>query len=190
MELTIRPLGPQNATHYLNYLETIDFHHAPDWSGCFCRFYHTECSSEAWQKRSAQTNKQDALESIQNGSMKGYLAYHDDLVVGWVNANAIDSYVRLTDFVKPYVASPKTGGLVCFVIHPQYRHQGVAKALLKAAVEGFKSDGFEAVLAFPFESQDAPEKAYRGSRSMYEALGFEVLEAREDMAVLRKDLTR
>ena len=159
MELTIRPLGPQNASHYLNFLETIDFHHAPDWSGCFCRFYHTTCSDQEWKARSAMTNRQEALEAIQHGSMKGFLAYHDDQVVGWINANAIESYVRLTQDIKPYIAHPKTGGIMCFVIHPQYRRQGIAKALLKAAVDQFKHDGYGAVLAYPFENLNSPEKA-------------------------------
>ena len=188
MNLTLRPLGPENAQESLNYLENLYFHHAPDWSGCFCRFYHNNCSNEEWSKRTPQHNKSEALESIHNGSMKGFLAYHEDQVIGWVNANRVDAYPRLENFVEAYVRSPKTGCLVCFVIHPDYRRQGVARALLKEAVDQFTGDGYDAVLAFPFESKDEPEKAYRGSLSMYLELGFTILETRNGMSVMRKDL--
>lgn len=188
MTLTIRPLGPENADLYLDYLENLDFHHAPDWSGCFCRFYHNDCSNDLWMKRTPAQNKAEALSAIHKGSMKGFLAFSDNQVIGWVNANRVETYPRLIDFVEAYVKSPKTGCIVCFVIHPEYRRQGVAKALLKAAVDQFILDGFDAVLAFPFESKDDPEKAYRGSSSMYLELGFTIVESRNTMSVMRKEL--
>jgi GNAT superfamily N-acetyltransferase len=188
MNLTIHPLGPENASLYIDYLENLDFHHAPDWSGCFCRFYHNDCSNEVWMKRTAAENKAEALFSIQDGSMKGFLAFNKDQVIGWVNANTVDRYPRLKGFVEAYVSSPKTACIVCFVIHPEYRRQGVARALLKRVIEHYRTEGYDAVLAFPFENKDEPEKAYRGSSSMYLELGFTIVESRNNMSVMRKDL--
>lgn len=188
MNLTIEALNPNNAQTYVDYLDHLDFHHAPDWAGCFCRFYHTTCTNQEWEKRTGNQNKADALQAISNGSMKGFLAFHEGQCVGWINANAVQSYPRLTDFVKPYINAPQTGCIVCFVIHPAYRRQGIASALLSAAVDDFKQNGFDAILAYPFENKDEPEKAYRGSSTMYTNLGFEVLEARNGMAVMRKEL--
>lgn len=187
MTLTIQALKPTHAKAYLAYLEQMDFHHAPDWAGCFCRFYHTDCSSDEWQKRSASQNKEEALKAIQDGTMKGFLAFEEDRIVGWLNANAIQSYPRLASIAQPYCQSPKTGAVICFVIHPQFRHQGIATKLLYAAVETFEKEGMD-VLAFPFESESQPQKAYRGFAPMYLKLGFKVLESREGMSVLRKEV--
>lgn len=187
MTLTIQALKPKHAKAYVDYLEQMDFHHAPDWSGCFCRFYHTDCSNDDWQKRSASQNKEEALQAIQAGTMKGFLAFEDDHIVGWLNANAIQAYPRLASIAQPYCRSSKTGTVVCFVIHPQFRHQGIATKLLSAAVESFEKEGMD-VLAFPFESEGEPQKAYRGFIPMYLNLGFKVLETREGMSLLRKDV--
>lgn len=187
MTFTIRPLEPSLAQTYVDFLSAMDFHHAPDWAGCFCRFYHTDCSSEDWQKRSSEENKQDAFNAIRNGSMKGYLAFDQDKVIGWVNANAVQAYPRLYPIIKPYMISPKSGTVVCFVIHPDYRRQGVASALLQAAVDGFEKEGYASVLGNPFENQEKPEKAYHGTLGMYERAGFKILEQQGSQAVMRKD---
>ena len=188
MNLTIRPLGPDDAERYVQYLNHLDFHHAPDWSGCYCRYYHTTCTNEAWAKRSADENKAEALAAIQDGSMKGFLAFDGDQVIGWLNANQVEAYPRLRPFIEPYLNNEKAGCVVCFVIHPEYRKQGVASALLKAAVDQFKKDGYDFVVAAPFENKEEPEKAYRGSISMYLKTGFTVIDSRDNMAIVKKEL--
>lgn len=188
MDLTIEALGPQNAVLFLDALEHLDFHHAPDWAGCFCRYYHHDCTSEEWMRRSADQNKVEALAAINDRSMKGFLAFHEGQWVGWVNANRFDAYPRLHKVLDPLGLDPLTGCIVCFVIHPDHRRQGVATALLGAAVESFRAQGFEAVIGFPFENKDDPEKAYRGSIGMYTNLGFEILETENDLCIVRKEL--
>jgi len=187
MTLSIHALKPEHAEAYLAYLQQMDFHHAPDWAGCFCRFYHTDCASDEWQKRGAVQNREEARLAIQEGSMKGFLAFEDDRIVGWLNANQIQAYPRLHSFATPYCRSPQTGCVVCFVIDPQVRHQGIATKLLSAAVDAFEKEGMD-VLAFPFESKSEPQKAYRGFASMYLKLGFKVMESRAGMSVLRKEV--
>ncbi len=186
MNCTIEALGPQNALDYLTYLEKMDFHHAPDWAGCFCRYYHNDCSDAQWKKRSAKENQEEALKAIRQGTMKGYLAYDHDKVIGWINANHVDAYPRLTAFIQPYIVDKKVACVVCFVIHPQYRHQGVASQLLNHAVNDFFESGYDAVLGFPFEIPQAPQKAYRGFTKMYLDLGFKIIDQKDQVTILRK----
>ena len=185
--MNIEALSPLNASAYLKYLEKMDFHHAPDWAGCFCRYYHNDCSDAQWKKRNAAENKAEALKAIEQGSMKGYLAYDHEKVISWINANHVDAYPRLTSFIEPYLTSKKMGCAVCFVIHPEYRQQGIASKLLSHAVNKFIEEGYDAVLGFPFENPQAPQKAYRGFTSMYLELGFKIIEQRDHMTLLRKD---
>ena len=70
------------------------------------------------------------------------------------------------------------------MIHQEYRNQGVERLLLKQAVEDFKSQGYEAVLALPVESSDEPEKLYRGTVNMYKELGFKKIERHDTVSVM------
>ena len=185
---TIRPLTTQDAHRFTEYLATMDFQHAPNWAGCFCRFYHTECSMDEWIAKDPAQNRREAESAISNGSMRGVLAFEDDRIIGWLNANHVDAYPRLKGFVENFVESPLTGASVCFVIHPDYRNQGVATQLLREALNGFKAEGLTQVLGFPFEDPQHPQKAYHGSLSMYLKAGFTLVESRGNQHVVRCQL--
>lgn len=176
MNYTVKPLSPELAETFTEYLENLSFDHEPHWAGCFCRYYHTNCSFEQWQNRTGAENRIEAIEQIVNGSMKGYLAFDGDKCIGWCNANDIHEFKRLENDINHIIKNQKVGCVICFVIHPEYRRQGVARLLLKQAVEDFRVHGFEAVLSIPVDIKDAPEKLYRGTMNMYKEHGFEEIE--------------
>jgi len=188
MHLTFQSLSEKNASIFIKYLDNMDFKHAPDWAGCFCRFYHTDCPDLQWKNRTPSENMDEALREIQEGHMKGFLAFSDGECVGWVNANKIEAYPRLKGSIENYINSKQTAGIVCFVIHPDYRGMGIARNLLKEAISQLKKQGYKSILAFPFSSPDAPQKAYHGTLKMYLENGFKVLESRGTMSVVRKQL--
>ena len=180
---TIKPLSPELATTFTEYLENLDFGE-PHWSSCFCRFYHTDCSAEQWSKRTGAENRLEAIEQIKAGKMKGYLAFDGEKCIGWCNANNASEYIRLHQYIENMIKGKKIGCVICFVIHQEYRNQGVARLLLKQAVDDFKSQGFEAVLALPVEASDEPEKLYRGTVNMYKELGFKEIERHDTVSVM------
>ncbi|NTW96280.1 MAG: GNAT family N-acetyltransferase [Erysipelotrichaceae bacterium] len=186
MNITIKPLSPDLALTYIDYLEKMDFQHAPDWSGCFCRFYHSACTDLQWKARTPEENKAEAFSAIQEGSMKGFLAFHDDQCVAWVNANNIKAYPKLQEFLDLPIILPQTACIVCFVIHPQFRNQGIARQLIDACVLAYENEGYDALMGFPFENINSPEKAYHGTPKMYLEKGFECLEEREGIFMMRK----
>lgn len=185
MSYTIRRLSPELAVTFTDYLENLDFHHAPHWASCFCRFYHTDCAMEQWQSRTGAENKAEALDRINSGSMKGYLAFDGDKCIGWCNANDARQYLRLQGDLEHIIKDKKTGLAICFVIHPEYRRQGVARLLLRQALNDFKAEGFEAAIALPVEAKGEPEKLYRGSLNMYREFGFEEIEKDEDVYIMQ-----
>jgi GNAT superfamily N-acetyltransferase len=186
--LTIRTLNPHDAEAFVTYLADMDFQHAPQWAGCFCRFYATDCSMEAWTRRDPQQNRTETIEAIRQGTMKGLLALDGERIIGWLNANRVEAYPRLNGFVEPYVTTQATGALVCFVIHPDYRGQGVATRLMHEALGVFKAQGITDVLSFPFENPDHPQRAYHGSLSMHQKAGFTLIESRGQHHVVRVKL--
>ena len=179
MNLLIKRLTPELAPTLVEYLESLDFGHAPHWATCYCRFYHTDCSLEEWQKRTGTKNRAEALNEIRAGRMKGYLAFDGVKCIGWCNANHVDQYLRLKEDLENLCSGRKLGCVICFVIHQNYRKQGVARALLRHAVQDFRSQGFAGVLSLPVESSDDPKKLYRGTINMYKELGFQEV-AKED----------
>lgn len=56
MEYVIKPLNPELATTFADYLKNLDFGHSPHWSTCFCRFYYTNSSNEIWINRTGKEN--------------------------------------------------------------------------------------------------------------------------------------
>ncbi len=184
MSYSIKPLSPALATTFTDYLSNLDFGHEPHWATCFCRYYHSNCSADQWQIRTGEHNRLEAVDQIQAGKMKGYLAFDGDKCIGWCNANDASQYIRLEQDIKHIMDGKKVGCVICFVIHPDYRKQGVARLLLKKAVEDFRQGGFDAVLALPVGRMDNPEKHYRGTLNMYKELGFVEIEKHDPVSVM------
>ena len=188
MSYTIKPLRPDLATTFSDYLSNLNFGHEPHWATCFCRFYHTNCSGEQWQERTGDHNRLEAIDQIRIGKMKGYLAFDGDKCIGWCNANDASQYIRLKQDIKHIIEGKKVGCVICFVIHKDYRKQGVARLLLKQAVEDFRKEGYDHVLALPVENLDNPEKLYRGTLNMYKELGFKEIERHDSVSVMLLEL--
>jgi GNAT superfamily N-acetyltransferase len=171
MNIVITPLRPDNKADFARLLEGADFDHAPEWKSCFCRYYHTSCSFPEWIKRTADENKTESLAEIDAGRMKGYLAYDGAKPVGWLNANHLDRFPRLTSVNADLPKGLTIGVSLCFVVDPNYRGKGIAGKLLDAAIEGFREAGMDAVIALPFVDLKE-ERMYRGRTDMYLRRGF------------------
>lgn len=184
----IKQLKPELDITFTDYLGNLDFGHAPHWATCYCRYYHSNCSMEAWQQRTGEQNRQEALEQIKSSKMKGYLAFDGDKCIGWCNANNVNEYLRFENDLDTIIKDKKTGCVICFVIHPEYRGRGVARQLLKQAIADFKSQGYEAVIALPIENKNEPEKLYRGTLNMYKENGFIEVEKDGNMSIMWLEL--
>ncbi len=188
MKYTVKSLIPELTDTFTGYLSNLDFNHAPHWATCFCRFYHTDCSSEQWQSRTGEQNRAEAIEQINAGNMKGYLAFDGKKCIGWCNANDIRQFKRFGNDFEHIIENQKIGCVICFVIHPEYRKQGVARLLLNQAVEDFRAQGFDAVLAIPVENKAEPDKLYRGTMNMYKELGFQIIEQQDTASIVKLEL--
>ncbi|MBK1812144.1 GNAT family N-acetyltransferase [Clostridium sp. YIM B02505] len=188
MNYTIKPLSFELADTFVDYLGALDFNYAPHWATCFCTYYYNNCSSEQWMKRTGEENRTYALDKIKDGTMKGYLAFDGDKCIGWCNANDVHKFVRIEKDLEHIVKDNKVGSIICFVIHQEYRGQGIARLLLRRAVDDFKDQGFDAVITVPVENTETPEKQYRGALNMYKELGFKEVEKDGNTTVMWLDL--
>lgn len=187
MDIKIVKLTQGMGETFTNYFDSLDFGHEPHWAGCYCRFYHNDDSVD-WKLRRAEDNRPEAVAEINNGNMKGFLAFEGDKCIGWLNANNSESYMRLKEDVELVVKDKKVGIVICFVIHPDFRGMGVATKLLNAAVSDFEEQNYDAVLAMPIYSETFSPKMYRGTVSMYQKAGFEKINEFGDVHVYWRKL--
>lgn len=188
MDITIEPLSPNLADTFTSFLGGMDFSGTPHWASCFCRYYYLTCSMEEWRARTLETNRAESVAAIQSGEMQGYLAFAGETCVGWCSANDLKNFPRLSEDMRSYCGDQRVGCTICYVVHPFWRGKGVARALLRRAIEDYTARGYDAMLALPFESKDFPQKRYRGTPKMYLDAGYRVLDEKEGIFVLWLDL--
>jgi GNAT superfamily N-acetyltransferase len=113
----------------------------------------------------------------------GLVAYDGDEAVGWISIGPREDYQRLahSTVLKPLDDKP-VWSIVCFVVGRQARGRGVAKTLLKAGVEYAREHGAKLLEAYPVEVEDGKRvpagDVFRGTLSMFEKAGFEVVTRR------------
>ena len=188
MTYTIKPLSPALAGIFSDYLTGLDFSGTPHWSSCFCRFYYTTGSSEAWMNRSLETNRSEALAEIAAGRMRGYLAFSGETCVGWCSANDVNSFPRIAGDLAKYCKEKRVGCTVCFVVHPDHRGRGLARELLARAISDYRAEGYDAMIALPVEAPGAEQKRYRGTLNMYRQAGYHELYGNGSMHIMWLEL--
>ena len=204
MTLEVRALAPELAGDYLAFFDHQRgpaFADNPEWSTCYCQFYHTPKSID-WRARGGDENRAAMTARIMTGEMEGFLAYdlaapgESGEVVGWLNAQPRNKLphcferMRLAPTVSE-VPDYRAAQVLCFVVHPQWRRRGVARVLLVAACESLTRRGFATIEAYPFKAGDSDDATdhYHGSLSMFVDNGFEITRDDSEMTVVRKMLT-
>lgn len=175
MELDVRPLTPERLPHLARL-----FGQGGDPKWCWCAFYRVRQVDFA--TATAESNRAVLEEATRTlaaaGRAPGLIAYRDGEPVGWVSLGPRDDYDRLTHSkVLAPVDEQPTWSIVCFVVARKARKQGVANALLDAALEYAREHGATLVEAYPADThgQRLPSaNAYKGTLSMFERAGFEV----------------
>lgn len=182
MNISIKALSPSLIEDYLYFFDQMVFTENPHWSQCYCYSYHFTGASEEWNK---EKNRLAVIDLIQAGKMKGFLAFEDDMVVGWCNANDKCNYQSLT---KGGNKKSELCSIVCFLIHPRYRRSGIAQKLLERVIESYGKEAFRFIEAYPRKETHSCERNYHGHFSMYKKLNFRIEEELDDHYVVRKRL--
>ena len=183
--LTVVPIAPALAGDFLALFDRA-FPDNPDWSGCYCRFYHSGEATWSSAPEAAARHRAEAAEAIAAGLQPGFLAFAGGgagapgaRAVGWLSAGPVAAYGAR----RGYDAC--TGGAdawtTCFVVEPPARGQGVAEALLHGALAAFREQGLRSVEAFPQKApgprakpRDVTTDSYKGTLGMYLRQGFAI----------------
>jgi GNAT superfamily N-acetyltransferase len=199
LNIEVKLLEENNLDPFLAFVEGPAFADNPHWRSCYCVFHYLrDASSGEWHGRSAADNKGELCSRVQGGGGRWLVAYYEERVVGWVNADERRVLQRYDEWEAPQ--RDKCGVVACFVVDPQFRRQGVATQLLSAAVEDLRQRGASTVEAYIVfdpeaaarsseEGLGADQMAHHGPLAMYEAAGFRVTEHQGPIAHLELTLS-
>jgi GNAT superfamily N-acetyltransferase len=94
--------------------------------------------------------------------------------------------------MKPVDEQP-VWSVICFVVPAEFRGQGVARALLKAAIPWAAQQGATLLEAYPVDKAGParPDSLWFGPKGMFDAAGFtEVARRKPERPVVRLALQR
>ncbi|MBO0829885.1 MAG: GNAT family N-acetyltransferase, partial [Streptosporangiales bacterium] len=127
----------------------------------------------------------------------GVVTYRDGEPVGWCNIGPRTESTRLTRsrLIRPVDDLP-VWSIVCVIVRPGHRGQGVTAPLLEGAVAHAAVSGAPAVAAYPVDPPGRMDHtmAFVGTRSMFDPAGFRVVGTTDAVAggrprlVMRRDL--
>ena len=182
-ELSIRPVSPDQHDAVLHYFDLVAYADNPNWSKCYC----CERVVSDYPTRTKAENRETRSELILSAKANGLVAYRLGRVVGWCHAAPKTELLGV-----PGESRPDIGAIVCFVVAPDQRRQGIATALLDAAIQHLRGRGMRSVEAYPVTGEVSPARwvfaNYVGPLSMYERAGFRVVQRLDGQAIVRLEL--
>jgi ribosomal protein S18 acetylase RimI-like enzyme len=190
-KLSVRPLTPERWPD----LEVIfNARGCSVARACWCMYYRRSgagAQSAAHMAR-ARANKAELKALVDAGRPPGLIGYRGKRPVGWVSLGPREDYARLarSPVMKPVDDRP-VWSVICFVVPPQYRGQGVAQALLDGAIEYARRRGARLIEAYPVDrpGRSHGDSMWFGAKSMYDKAGFsEVARRKPQRPVVRRKL--
>jgi GNAT superfamily N-acetyltransferase len=151
-------------------------------STCHCRYWLFEGDKNAWLERCAEhgdENERLLAEEIASEPLVGIVAFDDDapdVLIGWMRVTERKRLPRLT--ALPVYRSLDLGdsanvaSVACFLVHPAHRKKGVARAMLRAAIDLVQSTHI--LEAYPRRSSHSlrDEEAWLGPERLFTSEGF------------------
>lgn len=145
--------------------------------GCWCMFWRQE-RGEDWSEMKGAINKRRFRALVEDGGAHGVLAYIGGEPVGWAAFDRRRGLAKLDR--APSLAcddADRVWSLPCFFVRAGHRRQGVASALIAAAVAAVQRRHGAVIEAYPvrpgkFGKSIPAAFAHTGTIAMFEAAGF------------------
>ena len=184
IDLAFAPLTPDRLDDL-----AIVFDQPGDPKWCWCASFRI---TQNVKSRPPSDNRA-VLEAAARRRPPGLVAYADGRPVGWVSLGPREEYVKLANQrVFAPVDDRPVWSIVCFVVARADRGQGIARKLLGAAIDFARAEGATTLEAYPADPGGKRmhiADAYKGTLSMFERAGFEVVARRRWSATTVERLT-
>jgi ribosomal protein S18 acetylase RimI-like enzyme len=158
---------------------------------CWCMYYRQSGSGVAaagWSM-DARANRAALKKLVAAGRPPGLIGYRGKTPVGWVSLAPREQYARLARSpVMKAVDDRPVWSVICFVVPSEFRGEGVAQALLEAAVEYARKQGATLIEAYPVDrpGRSGDDAMWFGAKAMYDRVGFkEVARRKPERPIVR-----
>jgi len=191
MDVEIRRLSPDLAEDYLYFFDHVGFTDHPEWSQCYCLHFHFENAWDSEDEGQDNPWRERAARFVREGKIQGYLAYADGQVAGWCSANDRENYaglVRQKELLDRASRDKRVKSIVCFIVAPALRGQGIATRLLARVCEDAAREGYDLLEAYPAQDKADCYAHHHGPPRLYSKFGFYVHKKRKRDCVMRRDL--
>jgi GNAT superfamily N-acetyltransferase len=181
-EFTFKPVSTVNWTD----LETL-FSENGVQNGCWCMYWRIPRTE--FQANYGKGNKRSLKKISQAGIVPGILAYLKTEPVGWCSVAPRTDFSVLgrSPTLKPVDEKP-VWSIVCFFVSKPYRHGGVSRLLIQAAIQFAKENGARMLEAYPIDpnAKSIEYERYTGLTTTFAKAGFkEVIRRSERRPVMR-----
>jgi len=149
--------------------------------GCWCMWWRAE-SRKVWNQIRGAEAKKTFKSLVKNGVAHGILAFVADEPVGWCSFGPRRDFPSL-ERVRAYKHNDTKDvwSITCFFIHRKWRRKGLARGLLRAALEAMQKRGVKTVEAYPSTTTKDGRRlssglAWTGPVKIYEETGFKTVQ--------------
>lgn len=192
--ITIKRLMPELKSDYLDFFDNRAFTDGNPNGPCYCTSPNQDeetikqMVSEFKDNGVKETVRKYAVNMLDENRIQGYLAFDEDVSIGWCNAADINSYQGFVpDFARDNTCG-KTMSIVCFEIAPEYRGIGIASAFIERVCADAKANGYVAVEGYAKLYAGRNDFDFQGPIRLYQKAGFEEVARQEGQIVMRKIL--
>ena len=175
-EITLRALEPSD---WPNIVRLFGSNGAC--GGCWCMWWRVPRGGKLWAEAKGGKNRAAFRRLVQQGSVRGVLAFSGKQPVGWCSFGPRSSFPRL-ERVRALKRdwAEGTWSVNCFYIARAWRGRGIAKRLVEeATIQAFQSGAseVEAYPVMPVEPGTAMPAvfAWTGVPAMFESNGYREL---------------
>jgi GNAT superfamily N-acetyltransferase len=145
---------------------------------CWCLYYRL--SSGEYSRTSVEARAELMRERVRQSPVRspapGVVAYADGLPAGWCGFGPRSEFERLRRSRTIQVIDDRpVWSVVCFLVRPGFRRNGLAHAMLAGAVEYARAEraaGLEGYPVDPGGKRIDTTFAYVGTTGLFEAAGF------------------
>lgn len=192
--IIIKALTPELKSDYLDFFDNRAFSDDNPNGPCYCTAPNQDDAtikqmvSEFRIYGVKDTVRKYAVKMLDENKIQGYLAFDNDVAIGWCNAADIESYVGFVPDFAQVNTCGKTVSIVCFEIAPEYRGMGIVSAFIDRVCADAKVKGYVAVEGYAQLCDKRNDYDYQGPVRLYQKAGFVEAVRQNGRVVMRKVL--